>query len=90
MTRTRQVPHVHVEGEHPVLDPELPEDLDHLLDQEGSPGPPLPHVLVVRPMSKPQAQHHPVHVLHILYDHGRRWVPVLALALDVPAKRSSH
>lgn len=72
-----------------VLDLVLPENLDHLLDQEGSPGPPLPHLLMVHPVSNPQAQHHLVHLLHVVYVKRRRRVPVLGLALDVPAKGSS-
>jgi hypothetical protein len=81
----RRAPDVDVERQHPVLDLEVSQDLDHLLEQQLPPLEPHPHVVEVDRLAAPDGDLQLVRVVHVAQDdHGAR-VPVLLLVVKVTA-----
>lgn len=79
----RRVPDVDVERQHPVLDLEVFQDLDHLLEQQLSPLEPHPHVVEVDGVAAPDGHLELVRVVHVAQDHHGARVPVLLLVVKV-------
>jgi hypothetical protein len=76
---------IDVKRKKAILHVELPENSHHLIQQERSSYKPLPHVLVVHPMSQPNCYPYPGQVFCILeYNHGGR-IPVVLFVLNIAA-----
>ena len=79
----RRVPDVDVERQHPVLDLEVSQDLDHLLEEQLSPLEPQPHVVEVDRVAAPDGGLQLVRVVHVAQDHHGARVPMLLFVVKV-------